>query len=63
MIMSAIIIASSILTRSTQTTVLSLKNYNIAKENKKVVLLLGSYDTIIIGEAYAKEKKGTNRIN
>ena len=30
MIMSAIIIASSILMRSIQTTVLSLKNYNIA---------------------------------
>ena len=34
MIMSAIIIASSILMRSIQTTVLSLKNYNIAKLNE-----------------------------
>ena len=38
MIMSAIIIASSILTRSIQTTVLSLKNYNIALGFKKIFL-------------------------
>ena len=38
MIMSAIIIASSILTRSIQTTVLSLKNYNIANILKKLTL-------------------------
>ena len=35
MIMSIIIIASSILMRSIQTTVLSLKNYNIAKKYGK----------------------------
>ena len=44
MIMSAIIIASSILMRSIQTTVLSLKNYNIAKQkrilkNKTIVVV------------------------
>ena len=47
MIMSAIIIASSILMRSIQTTVLSLKNYNIANY---FVIVKGYYNNNFINQ-------------